>query len=102
MKKIDEEFWNSLTLDEKQELADAAKGLQREPLVGFKRFVLSVIRPLKRKDEIEATYAVFKPYYDRAGVKFTRKEAERVRSNVLRVSRKMFEFETGRKEQKNE
>jgi hypothetical protein len=84
------------------ELEKASKGLLKNPLTGMRSVVKVLMNIWKRKDDIEATYQTFKPYYNRAGKPFTRKDAERVRSNVLRVSRKMFEFETGKREQKDE
>ena len=91
-----------MTEKDLKELEKAVDGALKNPLKGFKNVIRSILRPWRRKSDIEATYQVFKPYYKKADEKFTRKDAERVRSNVLRVARKMFEIETGKKEQKDE
>jgi len=91
-----------MTEKDLKELEKAVDGALKNPLTGFKSVIKNFMRLWKRKDDIESTYRTWKPYYDKAGKKFTRGDAERVRSNVLRVSRKMFEFETGKREQKNE
>ena len=94
-----------LTPAELRELAKAVEGLKKEPLKGFKAFVKSVIKPLKKRDEIEATYAVFKPHYDIMGKPFTRKDAKEVRENMLLFAQKLYEIhmkQVRRMEEQNE
>jgi len=91
-----------MTKKDLKELEKAVDGALKNPLKGFRNVIRGFMKIWRRKDDIEATYRVWKPYYDRAGKPFSRKDAERVRGNVLRVARKMFEFETGKKVKKNE
>jgi hypothetical protein len=94
-----------LTPEELRELATAVEGLKKEPHKGFKAFVKSVIKPLKKRDKIEATYAVFKPHYDVMGKPFTRKDAKEVRENMLLFAQKLYEIhirQVNRMEEQNE
>jgi hypothetical protein len=80
-----------MTKQELKELEEAVEALQKEPIKGFRRFARSIIRPLRKRDRTEACYLAFKHIFDRAGMKFTRKDAQKVRANMLRLSEKLYE-----------
>ena len=92
MSEEKKDLLTDLTPEELKELATAVEGLKKQPHKGFKAFVKSVIKPLKKRDEIEATYAVFKPHYDIMGKPFSRKDAKEVRENMLLFAQKLYEI----------
>ena len=81
-----------MTKEDLDELVEAVEELNKEPLKGFRRFVRSVLKPIRRKDELEATYAVFHPIAKRAGEKLTKKDCEEIRHNMLRLSKRLYEI----------
>lgn len=44
------------------------------------------------RDDPEFTYRLFKEMYDQVGMKFTMKDAETVRVNMMELSRKLYEI----------
>jgi len=98
---FNKEFWDSLTPAEQRELVEAVEELLEKPTEG-RRFTRAVIKPLRKKDRIEATYAVFKPIYKRLGKKFTKKDAEEVRENMLLFAQKLYEIQMKQAEEQNE
>ncbi len=93
-KRTDEEA-SGILLDmdsqEIKELKEASEELLKNPMKGWKRAFSSMLKPLRKRDRVEATYFTFKPIFKQAGMKFTRKDAEAVRTNMLRLAEKLDE-----------
>ncbi len=77
--------------EEIKELGEAAEELLKNPIKGWKKAFSSMLKPLRKRDRVEATYFTFKPIFKHAGMKFTRKDAETVRTNMLRLAEKLDE-----------
>ncbi len=77
--------------EEIKELGKATEEILKNPTKGMKRFFASILKPLRKRDRVEATYFTFKPIFKQASMKFTRKDAETVRTNMLRLAEKLDE-----------
>ena len=82
---------DNLTEEELQKIHDGIVEARKNPLKGWKRFFSAMLKPFHKRDPIDATYVTFKPYFDMAGLPFTRKDAEVVRTNMLRLSDKLYD-----------
>jgi hypothetical protein len=80
-----------LTQEELEELYQASQNLLKNPLKARNPFK-SFIRIFSKKwdDRTEVAYKVFKPYYDRAGIKFTKADAQIARENMLSLSKNLL------------
>ncbi len=82
---------DDLSQEELKKMSDMATELRENPLKGWKGFFRSVIQPFQKRDSIDATYMTFKPIFDIAKMPFTKKDAEHVRANMLRLAEKLDE-----------
>ena len=80
-----------LTKEEMKEMGEAIEALHEEPMKGFKRFYRSILKPFRKKNRDEACYFVWKVIFNTAGMPFSRMDAQNVRSNMLRLSEKLYE-----------
>lgn len=75
--------------DEIKELGEATEDLLKNPDKSWKSVFSAVLKALRKRNKAEATYFTFKPIFKQAGMKFTRKDAEAVRTNMLRLAEKL-------------
>jgi len=83
---------NDLTQEEIKSMADAIGERIKNPLKGWKKYFSITFKPFYRRDPMDATYVAFKTFFDMTGLPFTRKDAETVRTNMLRLSNKLYEI----------
>lgn len=83
---------DDLSQEELKKIHDELVELRGNPLKGFKKFFSTIFKPFYKRDSIDATYVTFKAYFDMVGLPFTRKDAEVVRTNMLRLSDKLYDI----------
>ncbi len=83
---------NDISQKDIKKMSDAIVELRKNPIKGWKKYFSITFKPFFKRDPMDATYMAFKTFFDMTELPFTRKDAETVRTNMLRLSNKLYEI----------
>ena len=75
-----------------EKIRKKAKSKQEFLDEAVKVLIKSATKYFATRNDPTLTYNLFKPMYDRCGMKFTMKDVETVRTNMLELGRKLYEL----------